>query len=121
MSENRRSKGSFGEDKACDYLTGLGYKFLTRNFHYSRYAEIDLVFQYKDEIVFVEVKTDYTGQFGEAAAWINQRKIKNIILASKGFLRKIDNFDAPCRFDAIIVHVTNNTFTIEHIENAFYA
>ena len=52
--------GRQGEDIAAEYLTSCGYEVLARNVSY-KWGEIDLVCQYDDEIIFVEVRTRSVG------------------------------------------------------------
>ena len=40
-------------------LEKRGYKILERNKHYSRFCEIDIIAQYKNTVVFAEVKIPY--------------------------------------------------------------
>ena len=47
--------GNLAEDLAADYLTQKNYKILVRNFRYQK-AEIDIVTEFEDLIVVVEVK-----------------------------------------------------------------
>ena len=53
MNATKRQKGNIGEQIACNYLQKKGWKILERNFHYSKYAEIDIIAKEKDCIVFV--------------------------------------------------------------------
>lgn len=54
--ENKKSLGQFGEDLACEYLVGKGYRILKRNYR-KPWGEIDIVAKAKNNIlVFVEVK-----------------------------------------------------------------
>ncbi len=49
--------GQLGEDLACEYLLGKGYKIIGRNIR-QPWGELDIVAKYKDgTLVFVEVKT----------------------------------------------------------------
>ena len=47
--------GNLAEDLAADYLTQKNYKILVRNFRYQK-AEIDIVTEFEELIVVVEVK-----------------------------------------------------------------
>lgn len=67
--------GKLGEDLAIKFLQKQGYKFIEKNFH-SRYGEIDIVAQEKDTLVFIEVKTRYSKEFGLPEESITPWKIK---------------------------------------------
>ena len=50
-----KAKGKQGEKIAEEYLKNKGWKILEKNFHYSKIAEIDLVAQIGENIVFVDI------------------------------------------------------------------
>lgn len=75
--ENKKI-GNAGEDLACRYLEKRGYKILERNKHYSRFCEIDIIAEYKNTLVFVEVKTRTTNDFGTPFEAITKSKYENI-------------------------------------------
>ena len=51
-NNNKKITGKFGEELACEFLKKQGLKILERNYHYSRYSEIDIIAKDKDTIVF---------------------------------------------------------------------
>lgn len=116
---NNREKGSQGEQQALEYLIKKGYKFIDKNWHYSKNAEIDLIMQDKKTLVFVEVKSRTTTNFGHPFEAITQNKIKNIKLAIQAYLIehakdfKTENF----RIDGIAI--IQKPFSIEHLENIY--
>lgn len=116
---NNREKGSQGEQQALEYLIKKGYKFIDKNWHYSKNAEIDLIMQDKKTLVFVEVKSRTTTNFGHPFEAITQNKIKNIKLAIQAYLIehakdfKTKNF----RIDGIAI--IQKPFSIEHLENIY--
>lgn len=52
----KRRVGDLGEDIACKYLTGKGFKVFTRNY-LRPWGEIDIVAQKENNTHFVEVKS----------------------------------------------------------------
>ena len=63
--------GISGENLACDALARQGYAILARRYR-TRVGEIDIVAQDGETLVFVEVKTRTSGNFGvpaEAVTW----------------------------------------------------
>lgn len=66
MLTDKRSLGNIGEKIAVNFLKKKGYKILDRNFRTSRFGEIDIIAQDKEsrQIVFVEVKTKSSDDFG---------------------------------------------------------
>lgn len=111
---NNRKFGEAGEDLACRYLQKQGYEILERNIHYSRFCEIDIVAKYKDIIVFVEVKTRKTDDFGTPADAITKTKYENIKKGVYNYLseHKIKKF----RIDLIGITLKPE-IKIQHLKN----
>jgi putative endonuclease len=109
--------GELGEEIAADYLRQKGYRILTRNYRFGR-VEIDIVAQYREEIIFVEVKTRSSDQMAFPEQAVGTAKQKNIRLAAESYLEE-QNPGMPHRFDIIAV-VKGEKFEIEHFEDAFY-
>ncbi len=99
--------GNFGEVLACNFLKKLGYRILERNFRI-RGGEIDIVCRQKDYLVFVEVKTRYSHQFGEPAESITHWKIKALLKTALFYIQKIKWGDRGYRIDLVTVDFTNN-------------
>lgn len=110
-----KQTGDYGESLACDYLKKHGYKILERNFRI-RGGEIDIVAKDEYDLVFVEVKTRYTHEFGPPAESVTPWKIRFLIRASQFYLLRNKLLDAPYRIDVVTVDFTNNQ-EIEHIKN----
>lgn len=111
--------GKFGEDCAAKFLESAGYTIIARNFRI-RSAEIDIIAQIDDVIVFVEVKARSNIRHGLPSEAVNFRKQKKIIRAA-GFFLQDENFsDCACRFDVVEVYLRGDCVEeINHIENAF--
>ena len=75
---NNREFGNRGEDIACEYLVKNGYQIVERNKHFSRFCEIDIIAKYKNKLVFVEVKTRKSNDFGSPLEAVTKNKYKNI-------------------------------------------
>lgn len=108
--------GKFGENEAARYLADNGYKIIERNWHYSRNAEIDIIAEYNGELVFVEVKTRRTLNYGHPFEAVTKTKIQKIHKAIYGYLSQSTKKYKSCRFDGIAVIGLNNP-KIEHIKN----
>ena len=112
--------GKYGEELACKYLESKGYKIKERNYR-TFLGEIDIICEYKKNIVFVEVKTRRSDKFGypeEAINFIKQRKIiKNALC----YLSKYHLWGENCCFDVILVRISKDKDikSIKHIRNAF--
>jgi len=83
-------------------------------------GEIDIISEYKGNIVFVEVKTRSSNKFGypeEAINYSKQQKYKKCFMLS-GQIQSLEN---NCCFDVILISITNykEIKRIKHIRNAF--
>ncbi|HEX8932313.1 MAG TPA: YraN family protein [Patescibacteria group bacterium] len=74
----KQEEGRRGEDLACEYLKKLNFKIIERNFRI-RVGEIDIVAIDDLTLVFVEVKTRKTTEFGIPLEQITPWKIKPMI------------------------------------------
>ena len=111
---NSKVVGNAGEDLACRYLEKQGYKILERNKHYSRFCEIDIIAQYKNTTVFVEVKTRKTDAFGTPSEAITKTKYENLRKGVQFYLteNKVKNY----RIDLISITLKPD-MKIEHLRN----
>lgn len=98
------SAGNLGEDYASKLLKKTGYKILARNFH-SRFGEIDIVAQDRNELVFVEVKTRWSKNFGNPEEAVTPLKLRHLVRAADYF--KLTNPKTPevMRFDVVATEV----------------
>lgn len=115
-----REIGDEGEELAVAYLESKGYTILERNYHFER-AEVDIV-AYNNEscIVFTEVKTRSSSNYGEPEEYVDDQKIQNVYKAAEAWIyeRKMDG--VPVRFDVIsILQENNEAPDIKHFKNAF--
>lgn len=119
-----KTTGDRGEALAADFLEGLGYRILERNYRFQR-AEVDLVAfaPWPDDdggdLVFVEVKTRTGEAFGTGEAAVTPAKQLNLRRAAEAFLyeRKLDG--APARFDVVVVNLGHGAPEIAHHPHAF--
>ena len=110
--------GKEGEDQAVEYLEKAGYKILRRNWKSGK-LELDIIAENKDFIVFAEVKTRSEDFLEDPRTAITREKQRSIIYAADSYL-KWNYVDKESRFDVITVIKKNESFQIDHIENAFY-
>lgn len=109
--------GKRGEDIAVDLLLGKGYTILNRNWIGNRH-EIDIIASTADLLIFIEVKTRSTSQWGEPEVAISETKIKRMVTAADYYLFEKE-IDLPVRFDIISIIVNKTQTEITHIEDAF--
>lgn len=110
--------GNLAEDLAADFLIKKNYKILARNFRYQR-AEIDIVAEFDNLIVVVEVKARGTDIFMEPQEAVTKSKIKSIVLCTDYFMNH-RNIDKEVRFDIIaVLPDQSGKLQITHLEDAF--
>ena len=108
-----------GEDKACEYLKKLGFKIIERNFR-KGYGEIDIVALDPSAgsgqvvLVFIEVKTRTSNQFGTPLEGITYWKLKSLIKTAQFYKITHRNLPESLRIDAI--SVTLNGDEVSEIE-----
>ena len=111
--------GKQGEATAARFLRGEGYKILYRNFKNRHGGEIDLVCRDRDTLVFVEVKTRSSVEFGSPAEAVTKEQKRRISLGGLAWLRMLDNPDVLFRFDIVEVLVRNGKPDCNLIRDAF--
>ena len=111
---NNRDFGNKGEDLACEYLLNNGYEIIERNRHFSKLCEIDIIAKLKNKIIFVEVKTRKTNNFGNPLEAITKSKYNNIKTGVLTYLKenKISNY----QIDVIGITLEPD-IKIEHLRN----
>jgi len=120
MKRDNKKTGNAGENAAERHLINTGYEILDRNFRYSVIGELDIVAKKDGVLIFVEVKTDRTGAYGEPEMWVSVKKQRQIARVAEYYLMVKKCYGIDCRFDVIGVKIRNSEIeNIVHIENAF--
>ena len=109
--------GKKGEDLAVEFLQNNSYDILERNWRFKK-AEVDIIARKKDVLAIIEVKTRSTNHFGNPQDFVNQKKIKLLVEAINEYVTRKD-LDVEVRFDIIAILKNQQTFEIDHIEDAF--
>lgn len=94
--------GNYGEELAVNYLKKLGYRIVKRNY-LIRGGEIDIVAKDGDTLVFVEVKTRYSHEFGDPAEAMTYFKMKSLLKTAQFYLVQNELENVPYRLDFISV------------------
>ncbi|GAB3877743.1 YraN family protein [Hymenobacter segetis] len=119
MAHAPHELGQAGETAAADYYLGQGYEVLARSYRHGR-AEVDLVLRRGTELlVFAEVKTRSSGQFGPPETFVSNRKKELFRLAATHLQEELD-WRGDIRFDILALTLLSQGFRIEHFEDAFY-
>ena len=110
--------GRKGEEMAVAYLMDQGYRILKRNY-YTRYGELDIICMHKNILVFVEVRTKTTLNYGSPEESVTKSKIKHLRKAALVYLGNGRLSYEEIRFDVIAILITGGNTRINHIPNAF--
>lgn len=111
--------GRAGEAATAEHFLAQGYEVLARSYRHGR-AEIDLVLRRGTELlVFVEVKTRSSGQYGPPETFVSARKKELFRLAATHLQEQLD-WRGDIRFDIVALTLLGQGFRIEHFEDAFY-
>ncbi|MFA4937041.1 MAG: YraN family protein [Patescibacteria group bacterium] len=118
MPHLRQQLGQKGEALAAVYLEQHGLVIIDKNYHFSRYAEIDLIGRDQDEVVFIEVKTRSglgQGYPEEAVTKLKQEKIRQ---AAESYLLIHPQLSNNHRFDVVAIYFeASGKYQIKHFRN----
>jgi putative endonuclease len=120
MSSPTAAAGKVGEDLAVSYLEARDYKILERNFK-KRYGEIDIIALESEILVFVEVKTRFSPEFGPPEEAVTPWKLRQIEKTSQFYKMLHPELPEALRIDVIAVELgsDNQAKEIRHIKNAY--
>ena len=105
-SSTTQVAGDAGEARALAHLLAQGLTLVQRNYRVARGpnargGEIDLIMRDRDgTLVFVEVRSRGSGDFGGAAASVSVAKQRSLVLAARHYLARLRTAP-PCRFDVV--------------------
>ncbi len=118
MTADPHCLGKKGEDLAVAQLKKLKFKILERNYT-CKLGEIDIIAREKDTLVFIEVKTRATRDFGGPAAAVTIHKQRQLSRVALTYLNQKNLSHVPARFDVVAVELSSPAPQIEVIRNAF--
>ncbi len=109
--------GQKGEKAATRIMKEKGYRIVRRNWRFHGY-EIDIIAENEEWLVFAEVKTRTSTQWGNPEDFIGKGRMRRMIDAANHYIIEHD-LDKPARFDIIGAVWNGKEMKIEHIEDAF--
>ena len=112
---NTRKIGTEKEEIACSFLTQKGVKIQERNFR-CRQGEIDIISKDKNEIVFIEVKSRSSTEYGLPSEAVTKQKIQHLYKTARYFLYKNKMLNEFIRFDVVEILIKSGKFNINHIK-----
>jgi len=111
--------GRRGEQIAARHLRRIGYKVLYRNYRAPKGGEVDLVCRDGDTLVFAEVKTRTSEEFGAPAEAVTREKQRLIARGALAWLKLLGNPDIHYRFDIVEVRMKGKKADVTVLRNAF--
>lgn len=120
--EKETDAGRWGENKASEMLAEKGFKVMGNRVRVDARSEIDVLARDGEVLVFVEVKTRGSEDFGRPMDAVDRRKRQVLSRAAVRYLRKKGNPAVKIRFDVVEVVGDAGTGVVDkvrHIENAF--
>lgn len=110
--------GKRGEAAADAYLRKAGYQITERNYR-CRLGELDIITEEDGDIVFIEVRSKCSTQFGDPAASIGALKRRKLSLLALHYLQARRLEGRSARFDVVSVSFMPARIKIDLIRNAF--
>ncbi|MFH1540104.1 MAG: YraN family protein [bacterium] len=114
--------GRAGEKAAARYLSDRGFLILAKNFS-CRHGELDIVARKRDLIVFTEVKTRSSEDYGGAEESVGPQKQEKIRKTASYFVKtnKLPEDKLLFRYDVFAVYVNERgrVTRVEHFPEAF--
>ncbi len=109
--------GRRGEDLAHRFLEQSGYRVVARNYRLAdNSAEIDIIARLGEVVVFVEVKSRTSEEFGSPDRQIGPEKLRHMTRAARAYARQADVSWDHVRFDIVTV-VFSRPPAITHLED----
>ena len=107
--------GRKGEILAAEFLVEQGFQIVARNYRFG-HGEIDLIVKREDWLLFIEVKTRSSSDYGHPEEFLQDFQINRIFNAAENFIFAID-WQGNVRFDVISIKLGGKP-VIEHFEDA---
>lgn len=112
--------GRLGENLAAKFLQDKGFTVAERNFRFGK-AEIDLIVQRDEWLLFIEVKTRSSVAYGQPEEFLTPQQVNRIFDAAEEYIYRID-WQGHVRFDVVSIQLGGKIFgddaEIEHLEDA---
>lgn len=116
----KKELGKKGEEIAEKYLRNWNYKILEKNYRCGKLGEIDIVAYEGRTLVFVEVKTRKTEEFGTAEEAVDFRKQEKIRKLAQYYIHKNKLKEVEVRFDVVSIFMErDNSYRINLLKDAF--
>ncbi len=109
--------GRRGERLACRYLLKRGFDIVARRYR-GRSGELDIIAYDADTLVFIEVKSRVSGEYGDPTEFVGWEKQQRLRRTAVQFIAEYDLGQYAYRFDIVSV-LFARTVEISLYRNAF--
>jgi len=99
-------------------LKKKGYHIIEKNY-VCKMGEMDMIAKEKDTLVFIEVKTRTSREFGPPQLAVNAWKQRQLSKIALNYLSEKRLRDVKARFDVVAIVLIQNQEEIELIRDAF--
>jgi putative endonuclease len=110
--------GRWGETLARLKLLISGYNIIETNYR-TKGGEIDIIAKDHGELIFIEVKTKRSEDYGTPEEAVDYRKREKLSQLATAYIAEKELFDMPARFDVVAVDLTSIRPRIKIIKDAF--
>ncbi len=120
MQNSKQLLGATGEEIAVDYLISQGYVVFDRNWR-SKSGEIDIIasekFNSQDELIFIEVKTRSSRDYGDPIEAISATKYLRMYRLALEWLSENSASREAWRLDVISIVISRaQEIEIDHLK-----
>jgi|SRR3989344_3542002 len=112
---DKQATGQYGEKLARKFLKKQGYKIAGKNYR-TKAGEIDIIARDKESLVFVEVKTRSSAEFGNPEMNLHPRKLQNFRAATQIYISE-KNIRCAYSLDVISIDLSKKPPDIVHFKN----
>jgi len=110
--------GRLGEDLAVNALKERGYRIAERNAKIEKH-EVDVIAVDGETLVFIEVKTRSSHEYGPPMSAITPKRIARFKKAATLYTMKKKIKNVSIRFDVVTVDFADGKREVEVVKNAF--
>jgi len=115
----RRDTGILGEKLAQEFLREQGYRILETNYRCSE-GEVDIIAHHGEFLVFVEVRTKRSLQYGSPEESVTPAKMEKLKTVAARYRQTHPDLPPSWRIDVVAIEIDRNDkpLRVELIENA---
>jgi putative endonuclease len=117
MSDPRRQLGSWGEERASQFLRTQGYEIVERNWRCAT-GELDIVAWEGECLAFVEVRTRRGRNYGTPEESVTQVKQTKLIQLAQIYMQEHPELECAWRIDVVAVELKGGQPRIDLIRHA---